>query len=549
MKEPESSISKQSAPTAMSLLWILCLCLLVESKKWPKDSKCPASCSCTKDSAFCVASKSIPQTLAEDMISLTFVNAKFRQIPERAFSHLPTLQFLLLNSNTFTLIGNDAFNGLSHLQYLFIENNDIQSLSKYTFRGLKSLNHLSLENNNLLALPRDIFMNLNVLTHLDLRGNTFHCDCKVKWLIEWLQMTNTTVPPVYCASPARYQGHKIPNLAIKDFDCITTEFTTYQTLPFQSISVESFLYADDLYVTFAQTNNGDCTFLMWDHVEMVFRESENISAHSAVHCKPLVIEGHLYIIVAQLFRGSHIYQWDNYGGKFMKIQDIDTTKIRKPNDIETFQIDGEWHFVIADSSKAGITTIYKWDKNGFYSHHSLHMWHRDTDAEYVEMDNKPKLVLSSSTQTPVIYQWNRAHGQFTYLTEIPNMLDVHAVKHFRIKKDVFLCLSRFIGDSKVMKWENQRFGEIQALPSRGTMILQPFQVAQWQYMVLGSDFAFSHVYLWDAEKLTFGRFHDWNVHAPRAFQLVSVDDMDLVLASSFKGNTIIYRHMVVDMSI
>uniref|UniRef100_UPI00398EB78C leucine-rich repeat LGI family member 3 n=1 Tax=Pristiophorus japonicus TaxID=55135 RepID=UPI00398EB78C len=548
MNKPESSTSKRRALIMMSLLWILCLCLSVESKKWPKDPKCPTSCSCTKDSAFCVASKSIPQTFAESIISLTFVNAKFRQIPERAFSHLSSLQFLLLNSNNFTLIGNDAFHGLSHLQYLFIENNNIHSLSKYTFRGLKSLTQLSLENNNLLTLPRDIFMNLNVLTHLDLRGNAFHCDCKMKWLLEWLQTTNTTVRPVQCASPAKYQGGKINNLSIKDFDCITTDFTTYQTLPFQSISVESFIYADDLYVTFAEAKNGNCTFLMWDHVEMVFRKSENISAHAAVYCKPLVIEDQLYVIVAQLFRGSHIYQWDNYGGKFIKIQDIDTTKIRKPNDIETFKIDGDWYFIIADSSKAGATTIYKWNKNGFYSHHSLHMWHRDTDVEYVEMDNKPKLILCSSTQTPVIYQWNKGHKQFSYLTEIPNMLDVHAVKHFRIKKSVYLCLSRFIGDSKVVKWENQRFTEIQALPSRGAMIVQPFQVAQWLYMVLGSDYSFSHVYLWDAEKQKFGRFLDFNVPAPRAFQLVSVDDMHLVLASSFKGNTIVYRHMVVDTS-
>lgn len=84
----------------------------------------------------------------------------------------------LLNSNKFTLIGDNAFAGLSHLQYLcvgrgrgqgdgtrragvpagdrapqggratvsshprFIENNDIQALSKATFRGLKSLTHL-----------------------------------------------------------------------------------------------------------------------------------------------------------------------------------------------------------------------------------------------------------------------------------------------------------------------------------------------------------------------------------------------------------------------
>ncbi|XP_038641638.1 leucine-rich repeat LGI family member 3 isoform X1 [Scyliorhinus canicula] len=548
MSRPEGGISKRWLTAVMFLFWVLCLCLSVEAKKWPKDSLCPASCSCTKDSAFCVASRSIPRTFADHFTSLTFVNAKFSQIPERAFSHLRTLQFLLMNSNSFSLIGNDAFTGLSHLQYLFIENNSIRAISKYAFRGLKSLNHLSLGNNNLLTLPRNIFADLHVLTHLDLRGNAFHCDCKVKWLIEWLQTTNSTVPAVYCASPSKYQNVRINQLPIKDFECVRTEFTTYQTLPFQAISIESFMYADDLYVTFAQLNNGNCTFLMWDHVEMFFRKSDNISAHSAVYCKPLVIEGQLYVVVAQLFHGSHIYRWDRYGGTFIRFQDIDATKIRKPNDIVAFTIEGEQYFVIADSSKAGVSTIYKWSKGGFYSHHSLHPWHRDTDIEYVEMDNKAKLILSSSTQTPVIYQWNRAQRQFAYLTEIPNMLDVHAVKHFRVRKAVYLCLSHFIGDSRVVKWESQRFTEIQALPSRGAMVAQPFRVAGWQYVVLGSDFSFSHVYLWDAEKLGFDRFQDWSVRAPRAFHLVSIDGMHLVLAPSFKGNTIIYRHVVVDTS-
>uniref|UniRef100_A0A673J9X5 Leucine-rich repeat LGI family member 3-like n=1 Tax=Sinocyclocheilus rhinocerous TaxID=307959 RepID=A0A673J9X5_9TELE len=105
----------------------------------PKTPRCPATCSCTKDSAFCVDTKAIPKSFPPGIISLTMVNAAFTEIPEGAFSHM---HLLLLNSNTFSLISDDAFAGLGHLQYLFIENNDIQALSKHTFRGLKSLTHL-----------------------------------------------------------------------------------------------------------------------------------------------------------------------------------------------------------------------------------------------------------------------------------------------------------------------------------------------------------------------------------------------------------------------
>ena len=80
---------------------------------------------------------------------------------------------------------------------------------------------------------------------------------------------------------------------------------------------------------------------------------------STVVCKPQVIDSHLFVIVAQLFGGSHIYKRDNSANKFIKIQDIDILKIRKPNDIETFMIDGESFFVIADSSKVRYWTKFR----------------------------------------------------------------------------------------------------------------------------------------------------------------------------------------------
>lgn len=56
----------------------------------------------------------------------------------------------------------------------------------------------------------------------DLRGNSLNCDCKVKWLVEWLAHTNTTAAPIYCASPPRFQEHKVQDLPLREFDCITT---------------------------------------------------------------------------------------------------------------------------------------------------------------------------------------------------------------------------------------------------------------------------------------------------------------------------------------
>ncbi|KAM9544783.1 leucine-rich repeat LGI family member 3-like [Salvelinus alpinus] len=528
----------------------LLLCLVGETgaKRVPKIPRCPVTCSCTKDSAFCVDTKAIPKSFPPGIISLTMVNAAFTTIPEGAFSHLHLLQFLLLNSNTFTVVADDAFAGLSHLQYLFIENNDVQALSKHTFRGLKSLTHLSLSNNNLQFLPRELFKYLDILTDLDLRGNSFRCDCKIKWLVDWMEKTNTSVPAIYCASPFEFQGRRIHDLTPRDFNCISADFAVYETFPFQSVSVETYEFNNNQFVAFAQPDTGFCTLFVWDHVEMVFRRYHNITASSAVYCKPVVINNTLYMVVAQLFGGSHIYKWEEDPQRFVKIQDIDTTRVRKPNFVETFQLDDEWYFAVADSSKAGSTSIYRWNSNGFYSYQSLHPWHRDTHVEFLDVEGKQRLILSSASQPPVVYQWNRSLRQFAFHSQITETFDVQMVKHFWVRNVLYLCLTRFIGDSKILRWEGQRYVEIQTLPSRGSMAVYPFTVGPRQYLLLGSDFSFSQVYLWDDLTQHFQPFQELNMRAPRAFSLVSVDNKDMLLAASFKGNTLAYQHLIVDLS-
>lgn len=255
------------------------------------------------------------------------------------------------------------------------------------------------------------------------------------------------------------------------------------------------------------------------------------------------------MIVAQLFGGSHIYKFDEDQSKFTKFQDIEVSKISKPNDIETFQIGDEWFFIIADSSKAGLSTLYKWNDKGFYSYQSLHEWFRDTDAEFVNLDGKAHLILASRSQVPVIYQWSKGAQKFVLQGEIPNMEDVVAVKAFWIKEELYLAMTRYIGDSKVLHWTAKHFSEVQAIPSRGSMILQPFSFKDRYYLALGSDYTFSQVYLWNAEDKVFERFKEVYIQAPRSFTVVSTSRRDFIFASSFKGSTQIFEHIIIDLSL
>uniref|UniRef100_A0ACB8FRE6 Leucine-rich glioma- protein 1 n=1 Tax=Sphaerodactylus townsendi TaxID=933632 RepID=A0ACB8FRE6_9SAUR len=409
--------------------------------------KCASGCSCAKDAALCEGAQDIPKELPPSLVSLSLIRSGFSEILEGSFHHVPTVQLLLLTHNSLDQIANNAFDGLVHLEYLFIEHNRLESIAKNALQGLKSLLHLSLAHNNLQTLPRHLFRGLNALTAVDLRGNSFHCDCKLKWLMEWVSYTNAVVEPIECRSPPELNRTNLAELRPGSFNCITTDLVLFQVLQYQSLSVETFTYHGEQNLVIAQPFLGRCIFLEWDHEQGRFRSYANITGSSTVVCKPLVIDSQLFVVVAQLFGGSHIYKRDEATGRFFRTQAIEGSRIRKPNDIEVFRVEGDWYFIMADSSKAGSTTLYRWNGHGFYTHQLLHDWYRDTDAEFLEIAGKPHLILASSSQRPVIYQWNKQ--KFTPRTDIPDMDDVYAVKHFKVKEDVYICLTRFLGDSKV----------------------------------------------------------------------------------------------------
>lgn len=62
----------------------------------------------------------------------------------------------------------------------------------------------------------------NFSLNRDLRGNAFHCDCKLKWLVEWLSHTSALVEPIECHSPAELNRTSLSELRPGGFSCITT---------------------------------------------------------------------------------------------------------------------------------------------------------------------------------------------------------------------------------------------------------------------------------------------------------------------------------------
>lgn len=520
-----------------------------------RNFRCPSGCSCTKDTIVCVGATQIPRTIPSDIASLSLVNGSISEITEGMFALMPSLQLLLLNANSLTTIRDDAFSGLPHLEYLFIEGNKIESITKNAFRGLRDLTHLSLANNKMRSLPRDLFFDLDSLLEVDLRGNSFQCNCENKWLMTWLKNTNATVTDVLCAGPSDMKDKRLNDLPIPPGGCISTDFVRRQSIPIQSMSADIFTFKEDIFVAMAAPNSNSCVIMEWDHIEMNFRKLDNITGKSVVGCKSVLINDHVLIIVTQLFGGSHIYKFDDQQNKFTKFQTVEVINISKPNDIEVFHMDADWYFVIVDSSKAGLSTLFKWtdqperNETGFFSYQYLHEWFRDTDAEFVEVDGKSYLIMASRSQPPVIFLWNKSTLKFVLHDEIPNVEDVVAVKAFQQGKDLYLAMTCYIGDSKVLKWANKQFTELQALPSRGAMVLQPFSFADRLYLALGSDYSFTQIFLWDEESKMFHKFKDIYVQSPRSFTPVTTDRRNFIFSCSLKGKSMVFEHVTVDLSL
>ncbi|XP_058716022.1 leucine-rich repeat LGI family member 4-like [Poecile atricapillus] len=298
-------------------------------------------------------------------------------------------------------------------------------------------------------------------------------------------------------------------------------------------------------VALAQPVTGACALLEWDQLGGRFRAPTIINSSSPVACHPLPVGDTLLVVVAQLGGGSWV--WRRSGGpgsSFVRHQALGSGHLRRPHAVAAARLAGHLYLGVADSSKGGTSTVFRWASGGFYPHQTLRPWQRDTHLEFLELGGRPALVVCSAARRPLVYRWSG--GGFAPHTDIPHVPDVYAAKHFRVRGSVFLCLTRFLGDAKVMRWEGSMFREVQQVPARGSLVFQPLALAGHRYVLLGNDFAPSRVFrLGPAGRLEPGQ--ELPAPTPRAFVPLTAGHRHFLLATSFKGATQIYAHVTEDI--
>lgn len=60
----------------------------------------------------------------------------------------------------------------------------------------------------------------------------------------------------------------------------STDFIVHQTIASESLSIDTFNYKDDVYVTIGAPGADSCMVFQWDHIEMNFRTYDNITGRT-----------------------------------------------------------------------------------------------------------------------------------------------------------------------------------------------------------------------------------------------------------------------------
>ncbi|XP_032937632.1 leucine-rich repeat LGI family member 4-like [Catharus ustulatus] len=391
-------------------------------------------------------------------------------------------------------------------------------------------------------------MRVSLMSLWDLRCNPWCCHCGLRWLLAWLGARPSPTGPEgggRCQGPLPHQGTP-PGAAEPATAPVPAPRAAAVPVPAVLIPRGRAVLARGTPGGGAgQPVAGGCALLEWDQLGGRFRAQTVINCSSPVACHPLAVGDTLLLVVAQL--GGSSWVWRCSSGPdspFIRHQALGSGQLHRPHAITTARLGGHLYLGVADSSKGGTSTVFRWSSGGFYPHQRLRPWQRDTHLEFLELGGRAALVVCSAARRPLVYHWSG--GGFAPHTDIPHVPDVYAAKHFRVKGSVFLCLMRFLGDAKVMRWEGSMFREVQQVPARGSLVFQPLLLAGQRYVLLGNDFAPSRVFRLSAGgRLEPGQ--ELAAPAPRVFVALAAGRQHFLLATSFKGAMQIYAHVTEDI--
>lgn len=161
--------------------------------------------------------------------SLTALNLErnlLQSLGEKAFDGVKTtLSSLSLLNNLLPEFPTSALSTITELRVLDIGFNLLTELPTDAFHGNPSITLLALDGNPLSTVPFAALSHLNsTLRGLSLGGRFLHCDCRLKWVINWirngdLQVTSRERNPQFCGSPPRFRDRGFYSIQPEELTC------------------------------------------------------------------------------------------------------------------------------------------------------------------------------------------------------------------------------------------------------------------------------------------------------------------------------------------
>ncbi|KAM6967517.1 LOW QUALITY PROTEIN: trophoblast glycoprotein-like [Aplochiton taeniatus] len=136
-----------------------------------------------------------------------------------------------LSGNHLVLLPPGMFTHLPSLEHLLLHNNSLEAVYKGTFSGMHRLKVLDLTSNSFRTFRADAFGELGRLglARVLLSNNPYTCICEIHDFVVWLNSSRAQVvdiESVTCDSPQRLQGIHLKQLELKDIGCLHNPIQT-----------------------------------------------------------------------------------------------------------------------------------------------------------------------------------------------------------------------------------------------------------------------------------------------------------------------------------
>ncbi|XP_026322433.1 leucine-rich repeat transmembrane protein FLRT2 isoform X2 [Hyposmocoma kahamanoa] len=165
----------------------------------------------------------------EGLNSLTALNLERNllvQLREDAFAGVKhSLSSLSLLNNLLPEFPTAAISTLTELKVLDIGFNLLNKLPTDALLRNPSITLLALDGNPLPTVPEEAFVHLNhTLRGLSLGGRFLNCDCRLRWIIEWirsgeLQVTSRERNPQFCGNPPQFRERGFYSFEPSELTC------------------------------------------------------------------------------------------------------------------------------------------------------------------------------------------------------------------------------------------------------------------------------------------------------------------------------------------